>query len=477
MDFNEFVVLKDLTKQLIVSPPPKAPPLISPQGTPSKFISIKILDTLKNNTTYIYNFGTSVQDNNEGNILQDFKYVFSTGNYIDSLEQKGTVKNAYSSESLKETKLLLYKKDSSFTDSIIYKQKAHYVASAMDTNFYKFTNLRKGDYLLIALDDKANDYIFDPRSDKIGVYPQTITLPKDSVILSPIYLYKEVLPFTFKRAKQLRKGQLVFGYEGNPKGLNVKLISNVPDDFKSLKYFDKKTDSLNYFYSQIDNDSLNFIVSKDDFIDTVTVFLRKKKLDTIQINSSASSTLEFNDTLFIESNNPIVKIDTSKFYFVDRDTLPVNYRTFISDEKNKVGFQFKKQYKQNYRLQVYPEAIKDIFSFINDSLSVNFRTRDLEDYGNIFVTVENPHKKNILIQLTDNKDFTILSKSINKNGNVNFKNLLPEEYKIRVIYDENNNGKWDSGNYLQKIQPEKVDYIKTVKVRAYFDMVETISIN
>ena len=115
--FNEYIKLKDLNKQLIVSPPlnPSNPSLISPQGSPSKFINIKILDTLKENSTYIFDFGNSVQDNNESNTLERFKYVFSTGTYIDSLTLEGSVKNSFKSEDLKNIKLLLYRLDSSYS--------------------------------------------------------------------------------------------------------------------------------------------------------------------------------------------------------------------------------------------------------------------------------------------------------------------------------------------------------------------------
>ena len=95
--FNEYIKLKDLNKQLIISPPlnPENPPLISPQGSPSKYINIQILDTLLENSTYIFDFGNSVQDNNEANTLERFKYVFSTGAYIDSLTLSGSVKNSF----------------------------------------------------------------------------------------------------------------------------------------------------------------------------------------------------------------------------------------------------------------------------------------------------------------------------------------------------------------------------------------------
>jgi hypothetical protein len=81
INFNEYIVLKDLNSQLVVSPPMKNPPLISPQGSPSEYIKIEILDTLQPNTTYIFNFGNAVQDNNEGNKLENFKYVRFVKNF------------------------------------------------------------------------------------------------------------------------------------------------------------------------------------------------------------------------------------------------------------------------------------------------------------------------------------------------------------------------------------------------------------
>jgi hypothetical protein len=83
--FDEYVKLKNVNKQLIVSPPFKNQPEILPTNA-SKTITIKIKDTLQPNTTYNLNFGQSIEDNNEGNPYQQFKYVFSTGTYIDSLK-------------------------------------------------------------------------------------------------------------------------------------------------------------------------------------------------------------------------------------------------------------------------------------------------------------------------------------------------------------------------------------------------------
>ena len=151
--FNEYIKLKDLNKQLIISPPlnPENPSLITPQGSPSKYISIQLIDTLLENTTYIFDFGNSVEDNNESNKLERFKYVFSTGDYIDSLKMRGSVKNSLVSDDVKNIKLLLYRLDSTYTDSAIYKFKPDYVTSSLDTSLYQFTNMRAGKILIDGL--------------------------------------------------------------------------------------------------------------------------------------------------------------------------------------------------------------------------------------------------------------------------------------------------------------------------------------
>ena len=173
LSFDEYVTLKNINQQLVISPPLKYLPIITPQSSPSKKITIKLTDTLKPNTTYTLNFGNSIQDNNEGNKLERFKYLFSTGSYIDSLKIRGTILDAYNKEFNKNINVLLYKVDSTFNDSIVYKQKPNYVTSTLDSTLFNITNIQKGRYLLVALKDNANNYLFNPNEDKIGFYSIT----------------------------------------------------------------------------------------------------------------------------------------------------------------------------------------------------------------------------------------------------------------------------------------------------------------
>ena len=480
LNFNEFIKLKDLNKQLIVSPPLKNPLLVTPQGSASKFLTLKILDTLVKNTTYIINFGNAIEDNNEGNKLESFKYVFSTGKYIDSLYTSGEVKDAYLNEKQKNINVLLYKIDSTFNDSIIFKKKPNYVTNTLDTTSYNFSNLKRGKYLMIALKESSSDYLFNPKTDKIGFYADTITLPKDSIIKKPIVIFKEIQPYKFRRGKEVSKGKIAFGYEGEIKDLQIKIISEIPEKFKSIAKFEKEKDTLNYWFTPFKADSLNFIVSNASFIDTVTVRLRKKKIDSLILSSSIGRTLHFRDTFFIKGNNPFVKIDTNKITFTDKDTLAIKYSSFISSKENKIGFLFEKKPEQNYSLKMLPSAIIDIFEQQNDTLNYNFSTKEIEDYGRITLSVINPNSENLIIELVENKKNQLLieRRFISKSETLIYDLLQPKKYIIRAIIDSNKNNKWDTGNYLKKVLPEKIIYYsEELELRANYYLNPTFNVN
>ena len=477
--FNEYIKLKDLSKQLIISPPlnPENPPLISPQGSPSKYINIQILDTLLENSTYIFDFGNSVQDNNESNTLERFKYVFSTGAYIDSLTLSGSVKNSFKSESVENIKLLLYRLDSAYTDSAVYNRKPDYVTSTLDSSNYEFSNLRKGNYLLVALNDARSDYVFNPKTDEIGFLKDTISLPRDSIIKTELSIFKEELPYIFRRGKEIRKGQLIFGYQGKPSNLKVETLSVVPDNFQTIILPEKGKDTLNLWHSPIEKDSLIFKISNNNIIDTITVALRKKQLDSLTVTEITGGVLNIKDTLFFSTNNPIIKIDTSRINFVHTDSINISYEAFISKKESSVGFIFEKKFKTSYKLNLYPDALIDIFETSNDTINSQFRTRGLEDYGEISLSIQNPEMVPVIIQLTDINDATVAQETSSENKTISFNYLIPKKYKIRIIYDTNNNGKWDTGNYLEKKQPEPVQYFPEVQeIRPNWVLNEVIKI-
>jgi hypothetical protein len=122
-------------------------------------------------------------------------------------------------------------------------------------------------------------------------------------------------------------------------------------------------------------------------------------------------------------------------------------------------------------LNLYPGALTDLFKTSNDTLNSLFRTRGIDDYGEIYLSIKNPNNTPVIIQLTDTNDKTIAQESTSKSNIISFKYLTPKKYKIRIIYDTNTNGKWDTGNYLLKLQPEHVEYFPDIQeVRANWQL-------
>lgn len=476
--FDEYIVLKDLMKQLIVSPPLKNPPIITPQGTPSKYINIKLLDTLKANTTYTFNFGNAVQDNNENNKLENFKYVFSTGEYIDSLKFKGSVEDAFEQEKLKEVSVGLYRLDSTYNDSIIYKQKPNYVTSTLDSTYFQFSNLKEGKYLLTALKEDNKDYIFNPITDKVGFVLDTISLPRDSVLKNPIRLFKEEQPFKFKRGREASKGKIQFGFTGKRDGFKIALLSKVHNNFKSVSQFERNKDTLNYWFTPTTGlDSLTFSIAQNKFKDTIIVKLRKKKVDSLKIEPSVNGVLNPNDTLFIEANNPIFKTNSSKIRIVDKDTLDIKFRKFKSKTENKLALLFDRKFEQYYTITILPEAITDIFNQQNDSIFIKVNTEKADNYGKIELNVNNPNNRKLIIQLLSEKKI-LKNVLLNTSKKIDFNYLDPQKYTIRAIVDFDNNNKWSAGHFLSKFSPEKVIYLKNdIKLRPNWIVKEIFNIN
>jgi len=475
--FDEFIKLKDVTSQLIISPPLKYPPVISPQGTPSKKITIKIKDTLQENTTYTFNFGQSIIDNTEGNVLDNFKYIFSTGDYIDSLEVSGTIKDAFDFKMIENPTLMLYPIVENFNDSIIYNEKPMYVGSTLDSVNWNISNIKAGKYLLVALNDNSKNYKFNPKEDKIGFHSTYISVPTDNTY--NISLFNEILPFKLPtKPKEVAKGHIIYGYEGDASDFKVKLLSEITNEFKSISTFDQQKDTLHYWFKNYEKDSILMTASKKIVLDTVIIKLRAEEIDSLKIGASSQGTLHLRDTFKIASNVPMVKVDTTKIYFIDKDSMQVPYQVVVSKNKNRLIFDFDKKEQNKYNLALFPGAITDFYGVQNDTLNVSFTTKKSTSYSSLFLKINNVKSYPIIIHLIDDKGKVIEKKYADKAREYQFENLLPSRYKVRIIYDTNKNKKWDTGNFLLNQQPEEVYYFENVinaKPNFYFN--ETFTVN
>jgi uncharacterized protein (DUF2141 family) len=479
LTFNEFIKLKDLKKQLIISPPMKNEPLILPV-TPSKIITIKINDTLQDDTTYSFNFGQSMADNNEGNPLNQFKYIFSTGKTIDSLAIGGRVKDAYFKDVESFVSVMLYDVNKNYNDSIVYKQMPRYVTNTLDSlKTFRLENLKAGKYLLVAMKDYNSNNKFDPKKDKIGFYKQFISVPNDTVY--ELELFKENLPFKAFKPSQASGNRLLLGYEGN---LKLKenspqiVLKNKGQILPSIITELPKKDSLQVWYRPVKTDSLALELTRNKYHTNFTFKVRDQKKDTLSIKAAQPGILNFRERYALVSATPLTKIDKTKITLFNKAKETIPFTTEYDEFHQLLYLDFKKEEDENYKLSLSKGAVTDFYEKSNDSVSVKFSTRTFADYGNLVVNLQNVKRFPVIVELTNSKGDAVATAYTDKNTNLNFSLLDPAKYTLRAIYDDNKNTLYDPGNFLAKQYTEEVIYFsKEVDVRANWDVVQAFDLS
>jgi len=479
LTFNEYVKLKNANKQLIVSPPMTKTPEIAP-STASKTITITIRDTLQPNTTYSFNFGQSIEDNNEGNPYPQFKYVFSTGTYIDSLSLSGTLKDAYNKDAESFISVMLYEINDKYNDSIIYKENPRYITNTLDSaKTFKLENLKAGKYLLIALKDENNNYRYEPKIEKIGFHKEYITIPNDTIY--QIELFKEAGNFRTFKPSQASGNRLIVGYEGNPDAVKMQLKKNTENLSTIITRFPKK-DSLQVWYKPIkleskQVDSLQLEVTNGKYIENFLFKIKNQKNDTLSFSPRQSGVLPLGEKFTLGSSLPLAKFDSSKMKLINKDSVAIPFKTAYNEMTMELEFDFAKEPMEKYKLELLPGALTDYLEKANDTLSYKFETKSTADYGNLRLTLENVKQFPVIIELTNKNGDILYSAYAESNPEIDFNLIKPDLYTLRLIYDENKNKVWDPGNFLKKTQSEEVIYFpKEIDVRANWDVIQPFNL-
>ena len=285
----------------------------------------------------------------------------------------------------------MYEIDSTFTDSIIYKQKPKYITNTLDsTTTFKLENLKAGTYLMIALKEENNNYTFQQKTDKIGFLKDFISVSADTSAVYTIKLFNEEIDFKATRPKLISGNKIAFGYEGDFINMKINLLSEKPNNYKSTITKDQKADSLLYWYKpKFETDSLLFKVSNTSYADTLTVRLRSLEKDSLVITSIQSRKSPFIEDFKIEANIPIISINEKKITILDKDSMHVGFSTTFDELNNRYTFSFPKREQERYKIQMLPETFTDFFGNKNDTLNYSVSTKQFSDYGNVRLTFQN----------------------------------------------------------------------------------------
>lgn len=466
IQFDEFVTLKDLQNQFVITPQIRENPEIETSG---KKLKIKFKESLLPNTTYKLNFGNAICDIHEITPIQNFEYVFSTGASIDSLKLSGTVKHAFDKSPAEKFLIGLY--DDADTDSVIYKQKPLYITKTDQNGNYTFNYLPNKKFKLIAINDVNKNLLYDGETEEIAFTNSTIQAG-DSVS-TILYSFKE-LPYKDYISKQisLEYGKALVVYN-KPKPS----FKNIEGKGISSYQLNNRKDSLTIFYDQL-FDSLKAYINYNDGkrdtleikIPTKAVFEKQLKNGFIKyiINSNIySGQLAFFEDPTFDVNFPVTALNQLKehtmVYERGTDTL-ISKKDYELVSRSENSFYIKSKFKAetNYRIIFNKGALNNAYGRINDSIAFNFKLSAEEDYGQLTLKLLFPNKKNYVVQLLNEKQQAVKTSLVEQSiassaeKTIHFKNLPPAKYFIKVIEDENKNGVFDTGNYLLHQQAETI---------------------
>ena len=512
--FDEYLQLDNVAQNLLMSPPQQTPPDVKVRG---KKLVIQLQDTLRDSTTYTINFGNAVCDYREKVPLHNYTFYFSTGPTIDTLEYTGRVYEAATLNPLEGIFVGIHQsmEDSAFTTAPFLR-----VAKTDSAGFFRIGNMHAGTYRLYAVEEVSRDYRLSPgealafadepirpvlppvrmmdtlRTDTL----RTDSLPEPEVKGATLMLFREEQQRLYLQRTirdQQHRIQIYF--------------SSSPDSLPQLRPL---TDSLNYFLSYSSKrdtvtlwltDSLS-IAQDSIFIearfrrtdslyrlewatDTLRAIWRAPKLNArakaaeerknrnrrLELKSNARSGFDLYDTLRLQCTTPIATIERDSLHLFERvdtilkpvpftlapyDTLPMQL-VFLADFKP----------EGRYELRIDSGAIHDIYGVTHINGTYPMQVKSLSDYSTLRVKL-NPYLPKARIQVINNKDQVLRELPADPEGAL-FEYLKPDAYYLRLYLDENGDGKWTTGSWSEKRQPEPIYYFpEKIQTKSNWDFEE-----
>lgn len=475
LKFDEFVQVRDLNNQLMISPKLKTKPEIEANG---KKIIIKVKkEELLPNTTYRFYFGKAICDMHEANPLTNFSYIFSTGASIDSLKIKGEVISAFQKQKEKDVIVGLYY-NKELTDSFPYKYTPDYVTFTDAEGRFEITNLPASDFRLVCFTDKNKDYVYNGADyEQIGFTKEVIRLNSDSSF--KLSLFKEVPGKTFIKKVVMNengKGMLIFNKD--TKTTLTSFDENRNSDLFLLNA-ENSSDTAEFYYRDFKDTiwiKANYGNSQMDTLKLKVPTIKTRNKPTIKISGNISrGSINYFDKPTVVLNH---WVDTSRTK-LDRIRVMSKSDTVVSKSKVTVTWIGPDRFvinnalkpKTSYYLKVDTGAFKAFNGLVNDSIRIPFQVLKKSDLGSLTLKITFNSKHAYMVQLVNNANNVVKEEQVNfslsgsNTTSIVFKDLPEDTYRVRIIYDINEDKAWNTGNYLKRAHPEKV-YIfeKSIKI-------------
>ena len=533
LTFDEFVTLKEINTQLVISPPLNEAPEFNMRG---KNMIIKLQEPLLENATYNFFFGDAIVDITEGNPLSNYNFSLATGPVLDSLSIKGKLMDAFNLQPIESAYVMLY---DTVYDSVPYLQRPYYLSKTNKNGEFALNNLRDSKYLIFALSDINSNYLYDlptesiafadslikpdfhgsmmklaaindlslpdslsqPDSLKAQLYFITsdslkidfsdslaVNQPNDSLNIADSLVSRPALPsytlYQFREAdttQQLQKGSVLRNnvisliFRQPVKAFTFKPIEPIYEGEWNITSYNQSLDSLLVWVRSPISDSLTVEVADNGVVlDTLYLALTAQPKPTRGKPAIAkpkslgmranikSAKIRPDSDLVITFDDPVKSFNPENILLF-ADTIQI-LPTITFRDSLQLKIHFKHPWKETarYRLELPDSTFISVFGHGNDSTTYKFTTLTEEETGQILLTADPATEDQYIIQLLDEKEVILREDIIIGKTLLKYDYLSARKYVLKAIQDSNRNGKWDTGNYLRNIQPEKVFYFSKV---------------
>lgn len=475
-EFDEYIKLNNPFNEILISPPLNNKPDYKIKG---KKLIVELNDTLQENTTYTINFGSAIQDNNEGNKLVGLNYVFSTGNQIDSLSIGGEVKDAFTNKGIEGVGVLLYDAQS-FTDSTFQKKKPMYYAISNSNGKFLFKYLRAGTFKVLALKDENFNIQYDPPGEQVGYLDSTITLTPDKQINLSLKLFENELEQKILSYSIDKQNVVLLNFNKNVVDLQLLNVKGL--DSLTHTVWNESRDTLELYYLYSVEERPELIVEFDNILDTITLRKELFSKDSVKSLSPLWGTtkrgtldLELGEPIELVFKRPIQIVDKGVYLYEDSFKREKKIPLVEVDAQNPYRLLIHADFKpeMRYDLIVKDSVVSDYYGYNNSAFKQQYQTKTKEDYGNLNYSLSGlDSTQQYVLQVLKNKH--VIEKFVLSNVkgfDKQWKLLKPGKLQFRLIWDKDRNGYWTTGNIDKKIQPEPIYvYPDEVNIRANWDL-------
>lgn len=498
--FDEFVTLNNTNENVLISPPPTTAPLFTLSG---KTLTVKFQDTLLPNQTYNVGFANCIQDYTEGNPIAFYNYAFSTGSAVDSMMLEGRVIDAQTGQPAKECFVFAYTED---VDSLPLTTRPQFISKTQSNGTFQIKNIKPGDYKIFALQDGDNNLLYNQPTEAIAfastLFPsvpspkEADTLANDSATPQPVPVDSTYKPFTIRlfraigeqvmtKSQNRSVGKYEFFFSEEINDVQLRPLTAAPEFFT---YFGHDTLVL-YFKSPVTDTLQLECLMENEIVDTLEITPYKVKETkgrrgreerTNALSVSLNNSGELFKPLSLSFSYPIRPTDSIPVRIVAKRKYSGNDTSFVTLSVPdtfvmSLPIPFKFAEKVPYELMLPDSSLHGYDGAWNDTVVASFTTKTEKDYGTLRLTYRIPDNGRVYVAtLLTSSNAELRSDRLTSSTTIVYDKLLAGKYKVKLLEDVNDNGKWDTGNYKEKRLPEVIQFLsKSLNVRGYWELEET----